>query len=251
MPSNTITLALTGDVPLDVFADEMQHWSGLIRALSSELDPAANIEWVIVDLQPGSAQLTARGEAHEPDAVERVVRAYATVGRALEQGGQIPFSPQVRRHAQAIVRHLNDKVTAIRFETPEDDFTIMAQASSQARPAYLQAYGTVTGKVQTLSSRRRLSFTLYDALFDKAVNCYLKEGQEDLVRDKWDRYAIVEGRVSRDPMTGRPVAVRDITDVQLLPIIGHGDYREARGVIPWSDDGEKPEEVIRRLRDDW
>ncbi len=44
MSSNTITFALDGDVPLDVFADEVRHLSALLGALSVELDRSAKIE---------------------------------------------------------------------------------------------------------------------------------------------------------------------------------------------------------------
>lgn len=253
MPSNTLTFALDGDVSLDVFADEVRDLTALLAELSAGVERSASIDWVIVDLKAGSAELTMRGEAEAAEAVERTVQAYGILGRALERGEPIPLSAQVRKRAARMVRHINprDKITAIRFETPEETYIVTAQAQGRERPAAMQAYGTVTGKVQTLSSRRRLSFTLYDALFDRLVNCYLTEGQEDLIRDKWDRYAIVEGWISRDPLTGRPIAVRDITDIQTQPDYGHGEYRQARGIIPWREGDETPEAVIRRLRDEW
>ncbi len=253
MPNDTVTFALDGDVSLDVFADEVRELTALLVDLSTGIERNASIEWIIVDLKPGSAELTMRGDAQASEVVERTVQAYADLGRALERGGPIPFSEQIRKRAERMVRHINprDKITAIRFETPQDTYIITVPAQGRERPSATQAYGMVTGKVQTLSSRRRLGFTLYDALFDRPVNCYLVAGQEDLIRDKWDRYAIVEGRVSRDPLTGRPIAVRDITDIQAVPGFGHGDYRQARGLIPWREDDELPETVIRRLRDEW
>lgn len=253
MPTDTITFALDGEVSLDVFADEVRDLSSLMAELSAGVERDARIDWVVVDLKAGSAELTMRGEAEAPEAVERTVRAYAVLGRALERGEPIPLSDRVRKRAARMVRHINprEKITAIRFETPDETYIVTVHGQGQERPAVLQAYGTVTGKVQTLSSRRRLGFTLYDALFDRPVNCYLTDGQEDLIRDKWDRYAIVEGRISRDPFSGRPIAVRDITDIQAQPDYGHGDYRRARGIIPWRQGDETPEAVIRRLRDEW
>lgn len=253
MASKTFTFALLGAVPLDLFADSIRNLSGMLEELSAEIDPNAKIEWLVTDLNYGSAELTMSGEAEKPASVERAVEAVRTVGRALEQQEPIPFGPRVRQHAEAITRHINERgrITAVRFETPDDTFTVFAALPSAERPVMLQAYGTVKGKILTLSGRRGLSFILYDALFDKPVTCYLHEGQEDLVRDKWERHAVVEGQISRDPFTGRAVTVREISDVQALPDFGEGDPYMARGVIPWNENDEKPELVIRRLRDEW
>ncbi len=253
MTTDTLTLVLEGDVPLDLFADEVRSLNGLLEALSGELDRSAKIEWLVADLKPGSAEVTLRGEADALEIVERAVGGYRAIGRALERREPIPFGPRVREQVENMTRHINERgrITAIRFETPDDTYTVTAPGQEPARPALLRAYGTVTGKIQMLSSRRRLSFTLYDALFDRPVNCYLREGQEDLVRDKWERYAIVEGQISRDPFTGQAIAVREISDIQALPDFGQGDPYLARGVIPWQDDDQKPEVLIRRLRDEW
>jgi hypothetical protein len=104
----------------------------------------------------------------------------------------------------------------------------------------------VRGRVQTLSSRGRLRFTLYDALYDKAVSCYLAEGQEDIMRDAWGHVALVEGWVTRDPATDRPLSIRGIERVTLLPEGDPHGYRRARGAVLGR---ELPEAIIRRLRD--
>ena len=78
------------------------------------------------------------------------------------------------------------------------------------------AYGGVTGRIQTLSSRGGLRFTLFDTLFDRAVSCYLAEGQEELMRDVWGRMAVVEGLVTRDRATGRPQVIRSVRGVTVV-----------------------------------
>lgn len=251
MASETVTLALNGEIALDVFADEIRNWTALLSALAKELAPRANIEWFIEDLQPGSASTTARAESADANASALVIRAYADVGRALQRHQPPPYSPAVRQRASAIVKHIGKNITSIRFETPDEDITVVAHDRESQSPDLLRAYGTVAGRIQTLSSRKRLGFTLYDSLFDKAVNCYLRADQVDLIRDKWDRRAVVEGLISRDPETGRPVAIRAITDITVLPENVRGDYRDAEGMLA-NVPGEEPAEVIiGRLRDAW
>lgn len=253
MTNDTITFAVDGDISLAVFADEVGQLSALLVELQKELYSQPNIEWVIIDLKAGSAELTMRGDGPVLEAVEGTVEAFGRLGQVLALGTPIPFAERVRERAERMVAgiSLENKITALRFETRDETHIITAQPSGNARPALLQAYGTVTGKIQTLSSRHRLSFTLYDALFDKPVNCYLAEGQDGLVLEKWNRMATVEGRISRDPLTGRPVAIRNIVDIALQPDYGEGDYRQARGLIPWRSGDETPEAVLQRLRDEW
>ena len=84
-------------------------------------------------------------------------------------------------------------------------------------------------------------------MHDRAVSCYVAEGHEAIMRDLWDKRAIVEGLVTREPNTGRPMSIRGVTTVRLLDD-KEGDYRDARGVVPFAG-GPSPEEIIRRLRD--
>jgi hypothetical protein len=94
-----------------------------------------------------------------------------------------------------------------------------------------------------------LRFTLFDLFYDKAVSCYFAEGKQELIRDMWGQLAVVEGIISRDPVTGRPLSIRQVNTVMpLAENAAHFDYQEARGVAP-SLNGLSPEDAIRRIRD--
>jgi hypothetical protein len=69
-----------------------------------------------------------------------------------------------------------------------------------------------------------------------------------MMRELWDRYAHVEGWVTRDA-SGRPFNVRRVTNVTPISEAEPQDYQRARGVLPLGPGDEKPEEAIRRLRD--
>lgn len=249
MALDTITLALNGEVPFDAFTDAITRFRALIQALSQEVGVADNVDWVIHDLEVGSASATIRGEASSPEQVEKVVRAYSQVGKALEKGDPLPFSPSVAKSAQGLLRVLGDRVTSIRFETPEEEATVTSQPGKILRPATTTAYGAVEGRVQTLTQRKGLRFILYDALNDRAISCYVQEGQEEMMRGIWGKRAIVEGLVSREVFSGRPIAVRRISSVRVLPEVEHGSYLEARGIVPYRLGEPLPEELTRRLRD--
>jgi hypothetical protein len=253
MAKDTVTLALQGEVSLEQFAEAVRRFSALVSELSAETK-ATGVRWEISDLEVGSTMATARGVADEPKVIERVVHSYLEVGQALEGGTTVPFSPRVQAEAQGLAAILTDGIQAVRFETAEADaiVTRLAEAKAPQLPEPTEprtAYGAVTGRVQTLTSRNRLRFVLYDTIHDRAVSCYLAEGSEDQARDIWDKMATVEGMVSRDPLTGRPLTVREIRRVEILDEGEPSGYERARGARPRRRDEAKAEERIRRLRD--
>jgi hypothetical protein len=249
MAGKTITLALEGDVPLRLYAVAIERFAELVARLSEEVAPDTAIDWLIDDLQYGSAIATARGEAPEDDPVLRVVAAYATVGRALQNHEPVPYSSGVVQTATALTSILDGKVTSVRFETDQADAIIESPVLAVAPAAPLVAYGAVEGHVDTLTRRRELRFTLFDTLFDHAVSCYLQEGQEEIMRGAWGKRCLVEGVVTRDGQSGRPLAIRQVRTVNILPELRRDGYLKARGILPWAPSSPLPEETIRRLRD--
>jgi hypothetical protein len=154
----------------------------------------------------------------------------------------------VANAARNLTSVLNGKITSIRFETDEYEAMVTTSAPDQSR-AYLAAFGAVEGRIETLRSRYRLSFTLYDSLNDQAVYCRLRQEQHELMRDAWDKRVIVEGWVKREPTFGRPVEVNPVENIILLPEAAPGSYRRARAISPARPGDPSPEAVIRRLRD--
>lgn len=259
MAGDTVTLALDGEVSLDQFAEAVSRFHKLVEALSKEVG-ARDIAWRLDDLRYSSAVATARGvslNGTRPDAIERVVRSFLEVGQSLAAGKPVPFHRPVQKEAQGLTAVLKNGngLKAVRFETADEDAIVREALEGvpvRVAPVRPQAsYGAVTGRVQTLTSRSALRFTLYDRLHDRAVSCYLAEGREAVMREMWDRIATVEGRVTRDPETGRPLAVRKITKVTPIEEVGPQDYQRARGALPPEPEAEGPEAVIRRLRDEW
>lgn len=250
MSNDSITYALTGEVSKDAFAAAARDLSALIDALAAEIVGKDPPQWVVEYLEAGSATMTFAGVGENvEEAVEKIVRGYAAVGQSLERGEPVPYSKKVESAAQKLTEVLNGAVTAVRFETPEESATVVSPSATVETQRHLQAYGAVEGRVQTLTSHGGLRFVLYDALFGKAVYCYLEAGYEELMRGAWDRRAAVEGWVSREPVTGRPVSVRKVSALTLLDEIQPGAYRKARGAVPIRRDDPPPEERVRIVRD--
>jgi len=248
VPNDTVTLAVSGEVSLDDFKMIVERFASLIDAISAEV-AKEKPDWIVDYLDAGSATLTFVGQAHDQAEVDRVVAAYAKVGRSLAEEKPVPFSPQVERAARQITGVLDGRITSVRFETADETATVVSPSVTAQGRKLLHAYGAIEGRIQTLSSRGGLRFVLYDSLFGRAVYCYLDPGREEMMRGAWDRRATVEGWVSREPVTGRPVSVRHVSRVELIDDIPRGSYRRARGVVPARPNDPPPEDGIRVLRD--
>ena len=246
MAKNTVTFELGGRVEIQ----DLEKGIIAFRRLISALTPRnAQVSWIVEDLQPGSTVATIRGEAENPAIVEKIVRDYESVGDVLSRHEELSlYRKQVVKAADAIVA-LAGTVDYVRFETPDDDYMILGNGVQTTKTTPSVSIGAVKGRVQTLSNRGGLRFNLYDTIHDKAVACYLSSGQESLMREAWGKLATVSGKVSRDASTGRPIAIRQIMDVEILDDVLPGAYRRARGVVPWHPGYKKPEEIIRELRD--
>lgn len=252
MANDSVTLELQGEVSLARFADAVSRFAELVDALSRERGPG-EIRWEIDDLEVGSATATARGIGADevaPGAIELVAADYLEVGRALEAKVTIPFRAPVQTAARGLAAVIGDGIEGVRFETAEADAVITETPHTAAQaPAREAAYGAVTGRVQTLSSRSSLRFVIYDSVNDRPVSCYLAEGMEAKARDIWDTLATVEGWVTRDPGTGRPLSVRRVSEITVEEEGETRGYERARAARPRLPERPRAEERIRRLRD--
>src|SRR5690554_3008171 len=235
MPGNEVTLSLEGEVTLEDFAKTMTNFMSLMNELSSNVAAAAHIDWIIEDLQTGSAMATALGVSEQEGAVQRVVRAYEVVWEALERGGPIPYSDEVAEKARAITQVIDGRISAIRFQTSEMDAVIHSALGEGKRKQLISAFGLIKGRVETLNRRKGLKFTLYDDIFDKPITCYIRPELEKSMLEFWGKRVTVAGVLSRDPVHGRVVSVRDISDISLVLEVEPESYKIARGVIPWSE----------------
>lgn len=252
MANNTITLALNGDVPLNLFVEALQHLDNLVNGISDEIGVSSKLIWFVDDLQPGSAVATMRGESEVESDVERIVTAYGEIGKSLESGLPVHYSSNVVNEAISITNLINGSITSVRFETPFIDAMIDSPTAlgplKEPRLKPRKAIGAVRGQIETISRHKGLRFNLFDFVFNRAVSCYLAEGQEGIMREMWGKSAVVDGEITRDS-SGRPISVRNITKIAEVKAGKRGSYLAARAVSPRKDGDPMPEEVIRRLRD--
>lgn len=251
MTDNTLTIALEGDVSLGQFAETISHFNGLVEALSKEVAVGAEIDWIMDDLHGDSPLATVVGIAQEETAVQHVIDAFTQIGQALQRHEPIPFHQEIANEAIALTKVIGSNVTEVRFMTAETDSVIYGvfDENLQGAVAPRISFGSVKGKVQAITSRGRLKFTLYDHVSDRPVTCYLQPGNEEKMRDIWGKDVIVTGQIVRGGGDSYPRSVRHITELEILPEIKPGSYKEARGILNWVEGDEPAEVSVRRIRD--
>lgn len=244
-----MTFRIDGELTIGKLADAFARFQAVLGALEQEQD--ARVRWVLAGLDYGSAGITARAEPLDDEAVSKIpimTERYLMAGRQVYRG-----EPDQGRPLLRLVRDLTDVAGAqnrVILETADDDLIFTAPvplASVKITPPQsTKSLGTVRGRVETLSHRKGFRFTLYELATDRPVSCYLQADHENLMRDVWGRIADVTGVVTRDADTGRPLAVRRVTSVD---VVNEGEamgYLRAQGVVGGTEPAER---VIRRIRD--
>ncbi len=249
MANDTATIALNGEVHIDDFANAMDCFRRMVVALTKEVAAGKAIAWRLDGLEVSSALATIRGLG-DVGAVESVVEAYQRTGQSLQDEAPIPYSDAVQGPARDLANLINGHIHSIRFETNVFDAEITrGKSRGEAPQTFVVRRGSVRGRIQSISSRAGLRFTLYDDLEDRAISCYLQSGSEETMRESWGKYARVEGLVRRNLATGKPSTVRQVTRVVVLPEGAPDEYREAIGCAPAIAGSISPEEAVRKGRD--
>lgn len=247
MSETTLTFEIGGRVEMRDLREGMTLFDRLISALT----PKNGVAWIVEDLRAGSAVITLRGETDDHAVLEGVMFEYEKIGLALSQNQDPTHVNLGARSASRDILALAGRVDYVKFKTPTQNYMVFGNGAEveDAPTSSPVSIGAITGRVQAMSNRSRLSFNLYDDVLDRRVTCHLEPGQEDMMREAWDRRVSVSGRITRNSATGAPTSIRDISKVDILEDPIPGAYRNARGAVPWKPGDMLPEEVIRLSRD--
>jgi hypothetical protein len=250
MSKDTLALILNGDVSLAEYATAIEHLSAMIKNLAEEVAKGVKIEWEIAQLKSSSPTTIVRGYSANLADVEKVVQAFGVVGQYMKDGQTIPYSESVAKEARAITGILNGKVKSVEFKTDAHDSMIDRVISEVELPSKNVTFGTVTGYVETISKHERLRIVVYDTLFNRAVDCYITDRKmKHQMLDSWEKRVTVGGEIHRDFQTGKPICVYNVRYIKVHKDMPPGGFMAARGVIPWKEGDELPEQKIRQLRD--
>jgi len=247
MAQNTLGLTIEGAIKYGLFNKANGLFWGLIKALSGEIAPDTTLIWWPTDLHAENAMLTLGAQTSPNEFAERTVHAYAGVGTALALDSPIPHSPKVNRCALLLSQIIDGEVTALHFTSELGSVPVRQPVGLGNQRKRTQGWGTVDGTLETITSHRRLAFTLYESHFGYPVLCMARHDQEATMLQYWRKFVRVSGLIIRDAQRGHPLEIQQISDVEELQVSDPDSYKKAAGML---DLGEDTSEVlIRKLRD--
>ncbi len=247
MTKDQVRFRLGGEITIGTLSDALSRFSQVLDALRE--DHNVEVQWVLAGLDYGSARALARAVPLNDEAEQRIpamCENYVEVARRVRQGNVDRVSALDRRMSELL--KLADESHHVVIESGSERLVVETPvASLTATEPDVAALGTVRGRIETLSRRKKLSFNLYELTTDSAIQCYLEPGLEDTMRDVWGHVADVTGMISRDANTDTPLSVRAVTKVDRVDEGDPDGYLRARGAFR----SDLPAEVlVRSMRDE-
>ena len=253
MADDLVTFRIDGEVTIDKLSAALTGFWAVLEALHESR--GAKVRWVLAGLDYGSAAATAQAVPLDEDAARHVPAMpadYLQAARQVARGDGDPERPVLRAVRELV--EFADESNPVVFETGDDEVIFVAPAAipriAGAAERQLQttkSLGSVRGRVEMISQRNALRFSIYELVNDRAVSCYPHPDYADVMREAWGRIADVTGTITRDAATGRPVSIRRVTRVDVVEDEGEPDgYLRARGAIETT---EPAEQALRRMRD--
>ncbi len=244
MREDEIRLRIGGEVTLDLLSAALAQFTRALEA--AEASHGASIRWVLTGLDHGSATALARAipnDGRSEALAPQVCLSLVETGRAVMEGKADEAVPMTRHLAKLLNLASHDQPVVIDCVGAAVEFApVEAVELSRADDDVRATLGTIRGRIEMLSQRRGLHFSLYDL----AVSCFPAKEMESTMRDAWGQVADVTGTVKRDPATDRPRSIRDITSVEFVDEGDDLGYRALRGVL---ETREPAEVLVRRMRD--
>lgn len=240
--------SLGGEVTLRLLQDALERFSGVLDVLRESHD--ANIDWMVASLDHGSVSAAVRAVPLDDSAAPKAAdlcHEYLDAATSIQRG-HADFTFPLHRQMYQLVQ-LADEAHPLVLATDGQQVDIQAPVSLKGLegPKQYVTFGTLRGRVETLSRHKKLNFRLYESATGAPVTCHMSPETEETMRDVWGYIADVTGTISRDSDTDRPRSMRAITNVEPVEEGGRGGWRRARGALR----SKTPAEVlIRRLRDD-
>lgn len=224
MITKSYTIQLDGTVTLDRFTSAIDAWRTALVDISKEVGQQHVLGIYIEDLVAGSALVTSSVTFDAEESAMQFTSRFTEVGSRARGENVVDF-PRSLEKASSLLRSvaaidpagltLASEVADILIIPMDDPSTgSIAIGETGASSPSVETYGAIRGRLQSVSSRSGLKLVLYDDFFDKGVRCSLTKEQHETVRELWDKHVIVEGLVRRDRITGRPLSISNIWNIQ-------------------------------------
>jgi len=221
-----LTLKIEGPrnrVPASALASVLTETLNILEELQVTHAPGHELTWYLTGLSIGSAQAVLTAEDISDDAFH-VGREFVNALEVLENGQSLPdyFSTKSLRSLTKMVRPFGTpgvEYLDARVDSDSTSVTTRATGKISENIVRLQsprsrALGSITGTLDTISTRGPNKFQLLDPVSRRPVSCQFSDDQLDAIKDALKRRVVVSGIVVRNS-SGQPLRIEEADFVVL------------------------------------
>lgn len=211
-----ITLNVDGPrVTAEKFAQAVNAFFDLLDEVSQTMTGSGKAVRWIISIEHGSNLLHARPEVKEGRGVQpatlvrTISRGVGLMGKRAQRPKYFSdFALRLTRDLASVPDGEDVEVTQIKT-VPSEKVTISkktAENISRLLGEDVQEYGTIEGRLLTLSQRHSPHFAVYDPLTDQPIRCNVKDDQLERAWRAFGRRVAVSG-IIRYRKNGTPVSI--------------------------------------------
>lgn len=222
---DSLSLRLKGDLPIEKFEKAVGAFFALIKEVTkTALHDDQRIRWT-VSVRAGSAIVSAIPH-YKPDVADQAAQILRIIPegiKAMERGTEempVGFTREAVKSVRTLasVRGLKGSdVTSIDVGSGKERSIVTAKSFATAESlvgGQRQSYGSIEGKMQTITERGGFRFVVYDSLFDRKVDCFIDEELMEKAVANFRKRVRVSGLVQFDRF-GDPVSIK-VSDIYVF-----------------------------------
>ncbi|MEO6044533.1 MAG: hypothetical protein ABIQ47_11505 [Tepidiformaceae bacterium] len=246
MTDDLVTFKLEGPITLDAFREALARFHELATAVAEEVAPEQPFEWIIEELQAGSAGAAFQTRTARAEYGAEVRRGISTALDAAKESKIVPFNLRVARAARSVIALVGKEAEglAVTTEYGAIDVVVPVLLSAPRQTATVASYGVIKGEVDALV-RSKARFVIFAEPDSRVVNCYLGRDEEvDAVMSTlYGQRVRVTGDIERNRHSGRIVRVQHVktAGVEILRR-DRPDFERALGAFRVPSSTPPPEE---------
>ena len=208
------------DIPLWAFLDAAGKFSDLLSELDVAVSGSRNLDWSIIDLSVGSANLAVEPTLKQEDGIDygdMIISSALSGLERIEQEAKRPehFTDEALKKAKELVRIINGKVEHIAVFGKAEGATTQRIPVTQRMAVHIDqligtnsvAIGSVEGVLETLTVHKGPEFAIYDVIAARRIRCICDRDTLNQLLTHLEERLSVKGEV-RFNIHGEPTSVK-------------------------------------------
>ena len=201
----------------DSFKKAVMAFIDLLQAVTEEIARGSEKPLWRMSVREGSAVLAASpvADVATRKTATQIIGTLNTGVRRLNRGEA--EAPGFNARALAAMRDLSvlrdkeaGKIAHIQIQASAGkavEIIPRSAASFDKAVGIQEAWGSIEGRLQTISARGSFQFVVYDSVSDRGVNCFIDQDLMKTAVDAFDKRVCVKGPIRSDRQ-GRPFSIR-------------------------------------------